>query len=1414
MADDGWITPPEDHPVAGADDGWVTPPENHPTAEPSGAQQWAKDISTVRPDQSASIFGTPVSKRGSTYGETLDQYYNAAGQKLKEAAHGLMEGTDPTKAHGPMDTARMLGHLAEGASGLASGVAAPLTAAVNPAWEYLTGIPGEKAVGALGAPVKGAGVLNLRPRPVVPEASVPPRGSNLALPGTLQRPPQVDMAELERSIAAPQPTAPQATQPVAAASDRPPNLLPPETPHDMPSGRASVGAAGDENPLTGYSPETIAKLQSDLKQAFPTPHLLEQAIEERSAHHMLGELDPALESKMGGLATHTGPERTEIVNSVMQRGAEAKVRMRSAFDRAFGEYQDREQLGRVLEIQRNKQTGPFWDDFKATVIPPTAPLQAIIPRLNAAGALQAANKALRVEGLPQVKQWAGAGGKPIEMPTATAYQYAKEHLDDLIEASLARPGGANQARRYTQLKNDLVNAIDNHPDPGVAGLWKAARDTYAKPTQIIKAMKLGERVLTGHISAEELPFMTASLGPDEMRALQVGMRGHLEDTFGRPGPQGRRLINTVLAPSNQSKLRWALGEDKADALVSAIEHEDSMHDAPTRIIRGSPTAARVTAQREWGAPASALEEIVGEIPGAMMKPGKAAGKLAAKTLFRRRAAQAEAQAARVREEAARAYTLQGPERDAMARALIGSPEGHNVVSMAGAARTAAVPVPLTAPAATPYRRAVPVSPGSAAPQSATAAPHWTPLTNDQTRALSTPPAKAMPAVRAAPVARPDKELSLMQFLASRGGLKETPDLRSIFDGNPLVPGYGRLFRKDGLTTDQAWEHALEGKYLFEPSHEPGIDRPVETGWNDILDMLAKEARGQKQYPMGYLRGPEREDAAHREYLVHSAVDHAFEQEGLPTLTGTLRDRVVKMVDREGITDPLEAYERAVMEEHYVGRDIPIPGVPKDLPGWDIPHEPGAAPARGHGPASAQRHEGQGTGEASRHPGEGHRGEDEGKGINPPPFATGGRLPLSTRKASNYAPTGGKPDHHCGPAPGKWEHGYCAHFKGPHGCSLVGGFIAARGECDWWAAARAAGGRAMSAGGLPDDIQPEVDPDQPQTIGTSRGASYGDGEASQPGTIDKLLGRGTERYQLWPERLVRGIAEGVSSGVTAPRDALTGRMPITDPETGMPTREAMGRGAEFAGSVMGTGFPFAEKGALGMAGGMPTYSGAGAAAREAKLQVGTPSQWLGYLKNQPGVKPTELEHIGLEPWLKSQQGKLTREQINQYIESKQPELREVRKGPEFPGTRPQYGEYQLPGGSNYGETLLTLPDRSPAQLLREEAQRRGYGDRIMDWPDQEFAQQYRDKVTNATDTGTYKSSHWDEPNVLLHVRHNDRTVPGPNGEPMNALHLEEVQSDWGQLHRKVQQQISDHVDKNFDDLAAKMVKAGVIKKVCD
>jgi hypothetical protein len=96
---------------------------------------------------------------------------------------------------------------------------------------------------------------------------------------------------------------------------------------------------------------------------------------------------------------------------------------------------------------------------------------------------------------------------------------------------------------------------------------------------------------------------------------------------------------------------------------------------------------------------------------------------------------------------------------------------------------------------------------------------------------------------------------------------------------------------------------------------------------------------------------------------------------------------------------------------------------------------------------------------------------------------------------------------------------------------------------------------------------------------------------------------------------------------------------------------------------------------------------------------------------------------------------------------------------------------LPGGENYREVLLTLPsdvDAKKQRLLNEE--------RYL-----VLSPEDRAKVDAAKKKAgvQYRSTHWDQPNVLAHIRLNDRT----DADGKRVLFVEELQSDWGQEGKK-------------------------------
>jgi hypothetical protein len=142
---------------------------------------------------------------------------------------------------------------------------------------------------------------------------------------------------------------------------------------------------------------------------------------------------------------------------------------------------------------------------------------------------------------------------------------------------------------------------------------------------------------------------------------------------------------------------------------------------------------------------------------------------------------------------------------------------------------------------------------------------------------------------------------------------------------------------------------------------------------------------------------------------------------------------------------------------------------------------------------------------------------------------------------------------------------------------------------------------------------------------------------------------------------------------------------------------------------------------------------------------------------------------------------------------------------------KFADYQLPGGKNYKELLITLPEVKKSDrpkvltelpegydLIKDSSQPEGkvwgvtppgqiharpFAGRHATQELATFAaitsingNAYQDWLKSAP---IYRSGHFDEPNILVHVRMNERT----DKEGNKVLFLEEIQSDWHQAGRK-------------------------------
>jgi hypothetical protein len=124
-------------------------------------------------------------------------------------------------------------------------------------------------------------------------------------------------------------------------------------------------------------------------------------------------------------------------------------------------------------------------------------------------------------------------------------------------------------------------------------------------------------------------------------------------------------------------------------------------------------------------------------------------------------------------------------------------------------------------------------------------------------------------------------------------------------------------------------------------------------------------------------------------------------------------------------------------------------------------------------------------------------------------------------------------------------------------------------------------------------------------------------------------------------------------------------------------------------------------------------------------------------------------------------------------------------PESTPTR--YQKYQLAGGENYREILLTLPNKpmeasAAAELYYKNYKQKGGEPNWSELPveaQQSIIDSMPSVVRNASDAPEYRSSHFDEPNILAHMRVNDRI----DADGKKMLLVEEIQSDWHQAGRE-------------------------------
>lgn len=244
-----------------------------------------------------------------------------------------------------------------------------------------------------------------------------------------------------------------------------------------------------------------------------------------------------------------------------------------------------------------------------------------------------------------------------------------------------------------------------------------------------------------------------------------------------------------------------------------------------------------------------------------------------------------------------------------------------------------------------------------------------------------------------------------------------------------------------------------------------------------------------------------------------------------------------------------------------------------------------------------------------------------------------------------------------------------------------------------------------------------------------------------------------------------------------------------------------------------------------------YSATEQAALNLGRNKGTGQSFINDLMKAPDVKKEELQFTGLDEFLRDKPN-VTKQEVQDFLANNRVDVQEVTYGKQdfskLPDTQLQdeyvrvrgykpvdnygdamsreeiiselsgaqaddltkYSRYQLSGGENYREILLTLPkqwekpratqtaNEAKIQALRQEM----YGTSGTDEIRGEISRLRNENAElqkQINDAPIYKSSHFDEPNILAHIRVNDRV----DADGKKMLLIEEIQSDWHQAGRE-------------------------------
>jgi hypothetical protein len=339
---------------------------------------------------------------------------------------------------------------------------------------------------------------------------------------------------------------------------------------------------------------TLAQANTKLKELGPEGVLADVG----------GKNVTALAQNVAGLPGKSAQIAEQTLQTRMTGSAS---RLSTALNKALGAKSTAYKAGKDIIAQRNAQAGPLYTEAFEQSVDPTK-MTALVAQLDDFAAQAQGTDIGRA--IAKVSKSLTTGKGEAIKPKLTAQQLhlAKMDLDGKI-GTASRAGNKPLVAELMRAKQGLLGVMDDIPQ------YQQARQIFSDDSAVLNAIDKGKQILK--VDAEEMADMAQTMSKADWDGYVLGASKAITDKLKGVGQTGN-AANRISTHLVRERIRNAFPNDEAfEQFMSQVGIEDTFAQLRNMAIRGSQTAERVGAGREYAIDA-ATDAMQGRFFGSIL----------------------------------------------------------------------------------------------------------------------------------------------------------------------------------------------------------------------------------------------------------------------------------------------------------------------------------------------------------------------------------------------------------------------------------------------------------------------------------------------------------------------------------------------------------------------------------------------------------------------------------------------------------------------------------------------------------------------------------------------------------------------------------------------------------------------------